>query len=517
MRKADKRHLVTVGLVDWSLDAKGLTSGFVPDKVTEKLDFLCVHLYPESGKLDEAAKTLKGFAVGKPVVVEETFPLKCSPKELDAFIGQVGPDAAGWVSFYWGTPPDTLRKSKAIGDAILLDWLERFQKRGAAPATPTSTDWPRWRGPNADGISESRNLPVKWSTTEYVLWSAELPGWGTSSPVVSGDRVFVTSQVTEGAKKSLLTLCFDRKTGKELWRHDFGFGVDQKVHAKSNLAVNTPAVTPDAVYVAFGNADVARYTHEGKLVWVRRYLKEFEDPKMAWGYAVSPLVLDDSVLFPWNHHKGPCFLIGLDKKTGEIAWKKERPRPACSPPTSLPQAVNASFSCFVAGSTGFSTTGGFTSFPVAGLPVPSVCPPARLPAANTATPNASTATAVVISFLRNMVFSTPFVRMATGPEITPAAFPVARRVATLIADVTTDAGTFADATEFDRVAANDPPDTAIPRRVSRFASSSLALASPLATVPSGHPSCRATSLRVWPSRSHRTINARNRSGSRLNS
>lgn len=201
-----------------------------------------------------------------------------------------------------------------------------FAVNSAHPVkTAPSTDWPRWRGPNADGVAESPKLPLKWSKTENVLWSAALPGWGTSSPVVYSDRVFVTSQVTEGGKKSLLTLCFDRRTGKELWRHDFGFGVDQKVHAKSNLAVNTPAVSPEAVYVAFGNADVAGYTHDGKLVWVRRYLKDFEDPKMAWGYAVSPLVLPDSVLFPWNHHKGPCFLIGLDKMTGEVAWKKDRP------------------------------------------------------------------------------------------------------------------------------------------------------------------------------------------------
>jgi outer membrane protein assembly factor BamB len=143
------------------------------------------------------------------------------------------------------------------------------------------------------------------------------------SPVVYGDRVFVTSHIKD--KKSLLTLCFDRNSGKELWRHDFGFGVDQGTHEKSNLAVNTPAVTEDAVYVAFGNADIARYSHDGKLIWVQRYLPHFGDPKMAWGYAVSPLVLDDSVLFPWNHHKGPCYLVGLDKKTGEFAWKKERP------------------------------------------------------------------------------------------------------------------------------------------------------------------------------------------------
>jgi hypothetical protein len=129
IRKVDKKHLVTVGLVDWSLDRKGLTSGFVPEKVTGKLDFLCAHIYPEAGKLDEALKTLKGFNVGKPVVIEETFPLKCSAKELEEFIEKAGTDAAGWVSFYWGTPPEKLKESKKIQDAILFDWLLRFQKR----------------------------------------------------------------------------------------------------------------------------------------------------------------------------------------------------------------------------------------------------------------------------------------------------------------------------------------------------------------------------------------------------
>lgn len=188
-----------------------------------------------------------------------------------------------------------------------------------------STEWPRWRGPNADGVADGRNLPLRWSKTENVSWSAKLPGWGTSSPVVFGNRVFVTTHVKDTGKKALLTLCFDRETGKELWRHDFGFGVDQRTHEKSNLAVNTPAVTKDAVYVAFGNADIARYSHEGKLIWVNRYIPRFGDPKMAWGYGVSPLVLDDSVLFPWNHHKGPSYLIGLDKQTGEISWKEDRP------------------------------------------------------------------------------------------------------------------------------------------------------------------------------------------------
>jgi hypothetical protein len=74
-----------------------------------------------------------------------------------------------------------------------------------------------------------------------------------------GVEAYLENQFGDGGKESLLTLCFDRTTGMELWRHDFGLGVDQRTHEKSNLAVNTPAVTKDAVYVAFGNADIARY------------------------------------------------------------------------------------------------------------------------------------------------------------------------------------------------------------------------------------------------------------------
>lgn len=132
VRKVDRRTLVTVGLVDWSLDREGLTSGFVPEKIHESLDFLSVHIYPESGKLEDALQTLQGFQVGKPLVVEETFPLRCSPAELDEFIDRAGPGVAGWFSFYWGKPPAELRKSDEIADAILLQWLDRFQKRAEA-------------------------------------------------------------------------------------------------------------------------------------------------------------------------------------------------------------------------------------------------------------------------------------------------------------------------------------------------------------------------------------------------
>lgn len=132
IRAVDKRTLVTVGMVDWSLDRPGLTSGFVPQQVAGDLDFLCVHVYPERGKIEQARETLKGFAIGKPVVVEETFPLKCGGDELERFIDDSKQDAAGWISFYWGKPREELRRSGTIADGMVLDWLNRFEKRAKA-------------------------------------------------------------------------------------------------------------------------------------------------------------------------------------------------------------------------------------------------------------------------------------------------------------------------------------------------------------------------------------------------
>jgi hypothetical protein len=129
IRQQDKRHLITVGLVDWSLDRPGLTSGFVPAKVAGDLDFVSVHLYPKKGKVDEALQTLAGFAVGRPVLIEETFPLACSPQELEGFIEASKDHAAGWIGFYWGKPPEELRRSRAISDALTLGWLELFQRK----------------------------------------------------------------------------------------------------------------------------------------------------------------------------------------------------------------------------------------------------------------------------------------------------------------------------------------------------------------------------------------------------
>lgn len=127
VRRADPGRLVTIGLVDWSLDRPGLTSGFVPDQVAPVLDFLCVHLYPERGKVEQAIETLRAFqGAGKPVVIEETFPLKCGIDEFERFVKQSAPLAGGLIGFYWGQTPEDLRPPKTIAEAMLLQWLELF-------------------------------------------------------------------------------------------------------------------------------------------------------------------------------------------------------------------------------------------------------------------------------------------------------------------------------------------------------------------------------------------------------
>lgn len=130
IRKHDKRNLITVGLVPWSLDRPGMTSGFDPEKIADKLDFISVHIYPEKGKVDQALETLKGFtAAGKPVVIEEIFPLKCGAEELGKFIDQSREHATGWIGFFWGKTPDDLRPPKTLSEAITLSWLELFKEK----------------------------------------------------------------------------------------------------------------------------------------------------------------------------------------------------------------------------------------------------------------------------------------------------------------------------------------------------------------------------------------------------
>jgi len=127
IRRHDQRHLLTVGLLPFSLGTDGGGSGFAPQTIATNLDYISVHLYPKTGQLDEDLKTLRGFQVGKPVVIEETYPLACGPADLKEFIARSKPYAAGWIGFYWGQTPADLSKSATVGDALTAAWLKVFQ------------------------------------------------------------------------------------------------------------------------------------------------------------------------------------------------------------------------------------------------------------------------------------------------------------------------------------------------------------------------------------------------------
>jgi hypothetical protein len=132
IRQHDQRHLVTVGLLPW-VEKWGHLSGFIPATVAPELDFISVHIYPEKGKVDEALAGLDKFAVGKPVVIEETFTLTCSAEELESFLRQSKRVACGWMGHYDGRTIAQLKamqETKAISlpQAIYLGFLELFKR-----------------------------------------------------------------------------------------------------------------------------------------------------------------------------------------------------------------------------------------------------------------------------------------------------------------------------------------------------------------------------------------------------
>ena len=137
IRKQDRRHSITVGVIPWALVFPKAKPLFYSKEVSENLDFASVHFYPEKGKIDQALAALAVYDVGKPLVIEEMFPLKCSADELGAFVDGSRKIAEGWIGFYWGKTPEAYRRSSTIGDAMTLSWLGLFQAKAAAVQSGT--------------------------------------------------------------------------------------------------------------------------------------------------------------------------------------------------------------------------------------------------------------------------------------------------------------------------------------------------------------------------------------------
>jgi outer membrane protein assembly factor BamB len=216
---------------------------------------------------------------------------------------------------------------------------------GTAPQSKAIADenWPRFRGKNADGVAaDDARLPDSWSNKENVAWVADVPGWGLSCPVVWGDKVFLTTVVSDGEqpapKKGLylgmgvrtpekgehhwLVYCYDLKTGRELWKREAHAG-EAKVprHPKSSYAAETPATDGKRLYVLFGDLGLYCYDLDGSPLWSHKI-----EPKKTffnYGAAASPVVHDGLVVLQYDNQE-ESYIAGLDAATGEQRWRTER-------------------------------------------------------------------------------------------------------------------------------------------------------------------------------------------------
>ena len=194
------------------------------------------------------------------------------------------------------------------------------------PKTPTfaATDWPWWRGPNRDGLAAAdQKPPLKWSETENVLWKAPVPGRGHGAPTVVGDRVFLTA-----ADDSQWILCFDRKTGKELWRHEAHRGEvipkGSPNNAKASYASCTPACDGERVVVNFLN-DGAVYATAVDLEGKRLWQTKVTDYILHQGFGSSPTIYKSLAIVSADN-KGTGAIVGMDRSNGKIVWTRSRPK-----------------------------------------------------------------------------------------------------------------------------------------------------------------------------------------------
>jgi len=209
-----------------------------------------------------------------------------------------------------------------------------------AAAAVAEDGWTQFRGPAA-GVVEGTNLPEKWSSTENVVWKTDIPGRGWSSPVVSGDRIYLTSVIAtaseEAPKKGLyfggnretppadehrwMVYAIDWKTGKLLWEREVHHGNAPSRHLKNSYASETPVTDGEHVYAYFGSVGVYCLDRDGKVVWSQPF-GPFR-MRYGWGAASSP-VLYQGRLYLVNDNEEQSFLAALDAKTGKQIWRVAR-------------------------------------------------------------------------------------------------------------------------------------------------------------------------------------------------
>jgi outer membrane protein assembly factor BamB len=223
--------------------------------------------------------------------------------------------------------------------------------RAPARANPNTSkgSWPSFRGPQASGIAEQQNLPDKWNgkSGENILWRTQVPGLAHSSPVVWGQKLFITSAVSSDPNATFrpglygdgdaskdrsnhrwMIYALDKRTGKVLWERAAHQGVPlEKRHIKSTYANSTPATDGRIVVAWFGSQGVYAYDVNGHFLWKvdlgRIDLGAYDIPTYEWGPASSPIIWNNLVILQCDT-QSDSFILALDANTGKTVWKTER-------------------------------------------------------------------------------------------------------------------------------------------------------------------------------------------------
>ena len=222
-------------------------------------------------------------------------------------------------------------------DTVRLVWAVLVLAAGAGMAFGADP-WSQFRGPNGQGTSDEKGIPLQWTDADWA-WKTALPGGGHSSPVVWGDRIFITSADEQAATRILL--CLRLSDGSILWKREFASKACH-LNSLSSYAVTTPPVDESRVYFSWGTPEeyvIVALDHDGKEVW-RRDLGPFVSQH---GHGPSPMVFNDMVIVP-NDQDATSFVIALDSGTGKTRWQLDRKsdraaystpcvfRPASGPP-----------------------------------------------------------------------------------------------------------------------------------------------------------------------------------------
>jgi outer membrane protein assembly factor BamB len=205
-----------------------------------------------------------------------------------------------------------------------------------AAAVTQAAHWPHWRGPAFNGSSEETGLPAKWSKTENLAWTLDLPGPSAATPIIWNSHVFISS--TDRRDRALVALAVDRNTGRVLWRHKVADGLSRD--DRSNYAAASPVTDGKVVVFFYGNGPLAAYDFDGRQLWQRNLCAEFGDFAFLWTFATSPTLMDGRLIIQVLQRDVPVsgrgrggapiesYLLALDPHTGKTLWQHTRPSQA---------------------------------------------------------------------------------------------------------------------------------------------------------------------------------------------